>query len=114
MNQGPSPDSDGTTNEKPQDVESQNFEDMEKGHRYTVLRFGALLKLVEKWMLDDGSINKRAYLYGKKLNFSVMGNELEKLLSIEEAEGTQIPHTNFTAQTISKQLAAAMAAFNAR
>lgn len=114
MNQELSLDSARGTDEKQEDVESPNFEDMEKGHRYTLLRFGALLKLVESWMLSNGSINKRAYLNGNKLNYSAMGTELEKLLSREETDGTQTPYTNFTAQTISRQLASALSAFNSR
>lgn len=95
---------------KESDVKEIVFDDLQKGEKYSVLRFGALLQLVEIWMKAESFPNKTAFLNGNQLNYSAIGREMELLLSKKDNAGKLQPMPNFRAQANSKRAAEAVKA----
>lgn len=91
-------------------VEDFVFDDLPKGERYSILRFGALLKLVETWMLNDSYPNRAAFLNGNQLNYSAIGKEMERILSKKDQNGKLQPLVNFRYQSNSKKASEAVKA----
>jgi hypothetical protein len=104
----------GDTNDELQVVESVDIDDLEKGHQYTILRFGALLSLVESWLLNKNNLSEADYLNGNRLNFSAIGKKLEEILSKPSSDGTLNSLKNCKAQVNSKRISEAYKSFVSR
>ena len=94
-------------------VPSVDFDDLQKGERYTVLRFGALLKLVESLLTNDKKFDRNQFVKSGSLNYSALGKAIESVLSDQsnKSGGTALP--NCKAQVNSKRISEAIKAVDA-
>lgn len=88
-------------------VQVEDDGSMAKGEQYTLVRMGALLKILEKCLQPSNAPKRAKLLRGAGLNISALGEEMEK----EIAEAAQLKNaktvSRFTASTNRKSLAKA-------
>lgn len=90
---GMSPDNDeavaSSTNTRDVDEDELDVHELkEKGEKYALVRLGAVLKILESFLLSPQT-NAKKYLLGQKLNFSALGEEMAQIIKLE-AKGTKI------------------------
>lgn len=91
-----------------EDVEvNQEFEDLSKGERYTLVRMGALLSLLERCICPGSSSSNSRLLHGTSLNLTAIGREVEKIIATAAHEAERSTVANFSEQVNRKQMAAA-------
>jgi hypothetical protein len=88
------------------DVEPE-LEDLAKGERYTLVRMGALLKILERCLQPDQLSNKMKFLSGKNLNLSALGREIESEIALAANAKKTATVSRFKDEANRKQLAAA-------
>lgn len=86
---------------------TNELSDLPKGEQYNLIRMGALLKILEKYLQPAEELNKGKLLIGKTINLSALGKEMQAVI----AEAARKKNTDtirlFTEDTNRKQLGAA-------
>ena len=85
----------------------QELEDLAKGQRYTLVRMGALLKILEQCLQPNQPNNRQKFLSGNKLNAAALGQEIEQVIAVVAHEELKLMVSRFTKEANRKQLAAA-------
>lgn len=90
----------------------EDLEELAKGERYTLVRMGALLKILERFLQPTQANNRQQFLTGSSLNISALGREIEQVIATAAHEKGNATISRFTDEANRKQLAAAVKALS--
>lgn len=86
---------------------TDELSDLPKGEQYNLVRMGALLKILEKYLQPTEELNKGKLLIGKAINFSALGKEMQAVIAEAAHKKNAKTIALFTEDTNRKQLGAA-------
>lgn len=88
------------------------FDDLPKGERYTIVRMGALLSILQKSLLSKEIGMKTKFIRSESLNFAAIGREMEDVIALAATKQKKEAISCFKEDSNRKQVAAAFKALN--
>jgi hypothetical protein len=90
-----------------------DFDELPKGHRYTTVRMGAILTLLEKWLLKPGGQIPEAIRKGDTLNYTELARQVNAVIAAHAKEHNKAAFSAFGVEVLRKEFSESRKALDA-